>query len=129
MDGVNLAEKLWDMANLITGFAAAQTLATTFAVAKGDLKVLRGTLGHGIAFSGTFIFTAFYVVAIMWCGSEGSSLSHDEQRAVWCHATEGRLLAVVLFALVLILALCGHWRDEMRAANPARKHEMRAARL
>jgi hypothetical protein len=28
----------------------------------------------------------------------------------------------------LLLALYLHWQDEKRAADPARKHEMRAAR-
>jgi hypothetical protein len=115
MDAVHLAEKLWDMANLITGFAVAQVVATTFAFVKGDLKVIAGAFRHWIALSGTFVFTGFYVFAIIWCGCEGNRLS-PERPDVWCHTTEGRVLAVVLFTVILVLTLCGHWRDEIRAA-------------
>jgi hypothetical protein len=38
MEGINLAEKLWNLANLVTGFGVAQSLTVTHAMAKGDRR-------------------------------------------------------------------------------------------
>ena len=54
-NAVNMPEKLWDLANLITGFAIVQTLATTFALAEGELKIMKGPTAHSYAVIGTII--------------------------------------------------------------------------
>ena len=40
MDSAKMAEKLWDTANIIAGFAIVQAIATTFSLARLDLKAL-----------------------------------------------------------------------------------------
>lgn len=116
MEHVALADKLWDMANFVTGFAVAQVLATSFGIAKKELKAIKGTVAHCLALAGTLAFTAFYIGAIWWCGWKGLEL--DGGRAdIWLRVTEGRIATVVLFTLVLLLALLGHWRDERRGKS------------
>jgi hypothetical protein len=115
MDGVNMAEKLWDLANLITGFAVVQILATTFAMAKDELRTsLKGRAAHWTAFTVAMVFTAFYVTAIMWCGLKGSSLDDQKHSPVWSCVTAARVVAVVLFTVVGLGTLYGHRMDELR---------------
>lgn len=38
---MHVDDKLWEIANYVTGFAVAQTIATSFAIAKRDWPVLR----------------------------------------------------------------------------------------
>jgi hypothetical protein len=111
MEAINLADKLWDIANFVTGFAIAQVLATTFALVKTELKPLTGALAHWIAFLTTLLFTGFYIYAIVWCEIEGTSIS-SERHDIWRRVTQGRIIAVGIFTLVLFMALLGHWRDE-----------------
>jgi len=107
-----MADKLWDMANILTGFAVAQSLATIFALAKHELLALKGRAAHWMAFFTTLVFTVFYIAAIVWCGYRGSHLD-SVQPEVWCQTTWGRVGAVVLFTSILLLTLLGHWRDEI----------------
>ena len=113
MEHLNLADKLWDMANYVTGFAVAQVIATSFAIGKKELKALSGALAHWLAFGVTLIFTTFYISAIVWCGHRGLKLNADHPEILYC-ATGGRIGAVLLFTFVLMIALLGHWRDEAR---------------
>jgi hypothetical protein len=113
MESVHVAEKLWDMANIITGFAIAQVLATTFALAKHELKALKGVPAHWAAFLTTLLFTGFYIGAIVWCGCEGRHLN-PTQYDIWTKTMAGRVGAVILFTLVLVLTLVGHRRDELK---------------
>ena len=53
MSDLNIAEKLWDLGNLVTGFGVVQSLATTYAVAKGELRGFEGTRLHLLAAAGT----------------------------------------------------------------------------
>ena len=106
--------------------AVARVVATTFALVKGDLKLMTGALLYWLAFLGTAIFTACYIFAIWWCGNAGRRLS-PEQPDVWCQATAGQMFAVGLFTLVLVLALYGHWRDEKNAAHRVPGHSVDSA--
>jgi UDP-N-acetylmuramyl pentapeptide phosphotransferase/UDP-N-acetylglucosamine-1-phosphate transferase len=104
-------EKLWDIANYVTGFAIAQVLATSFAIAKRDWPALKGAAAHCLAMGGSSIFTTFYLTVIIWCCNKGSTNSSITQE-LWQRITQGRILAVLLFTFVLIVALIGHWRDD-----------------
>lgn len=118
MDKIKMAEKLWDLANLVTGFAVAQSIATTFVIAKGDLNnSLRGPGAHFVAIGATLIFTVFYIFAILWCRAKGSSLDSSDNSAIWCPITAGRVFAVVLFTSVTLGTLYGHWNDESRSRS------------
>jgi hypothetical protein len=105
---LQMALKLWDLANLITGFAVAQILATTFALAGGKLRtILQGPAAHWTAFVVMILVTGLYLTAIVWCGSKGRSLEryHPE---VWCVVTAARVGVVVLFRLVEVATLYWH---------------------
>jgi len=115
-------EKLWEVANYVTGFAIAQVVATSFAIARKEWPVLKGMLAHCLALAGTLTFTTFYITAIYWCdlvGSEHSSIPPE----IWRRVTQGRTIAVLLFTVVLLVALVGHWRDDRlqrQVGNPQR---------
>jgi hypothetical protein len=110
----SMPEKLWGLANLVTGFAVLQTLATTFALVKGELSVLEGLTAHWSAFAVTIIFSALYFTAIIWCWDVGSSLDKPENLHIWNDATIGRVGSVFIFTVVMWIALLGHWRDEQK---------------
>jgi uncharacterized membrane protein (DUF441 family) len=111
MPELNYAEKLWDMGNYITAFAVAQVIATSFAIGKTELKLLAGPLAHWLAFAATVVFTALYVISISWCGDEGMNLD-KVQPYIWHRITQCRIITVLIFTVVLIGALLGHWRSE-----------------
>ena len=117
MSDFNMAEKLWDLANLVTGFGVVQTLATTFAIAKRELKGFKGPTPHRFAFAGAVVFTLFYVIAILWCGRIGSLLDKAGNSQVWTVVTFGRVSSILLFTLVMLGALYGHWRDEVERSK------------
>jgi hypothetical protein len=106
-DAVNMPEKLWDLANLITGFAILQTLATTFALAKGELEILKRAAAHRWAVIGTIVLTVCYVIAICWCGYEGCKLDSASNSNLWIIVTSGRVVAVLLFITMVMAALYG----------------------
>jgi hypothetical protein len=109
-------DKLWDLANIITGFAIVQSLATTFAMAKGELRgSLKGKGDHIGAFICTSLFTVAYIVAIEWCSSTGKAhdIGHEK---IWDTVNAGRIFAVILFTLLTLFTLLGHWN-----ARPAKE--------
>jgi len=108
MKEFSMPEKLWELANIVTGFAILQTLATTVALVKGDLNVLKGLNAHRYVFGGTIVFLVLYFAAIIWCGYVGSSLDKPEDLRVWNYVTVGRLCSVLIFTLVMWVALLGH---------------------
>jgi hypothetical protein len=103
----NMSEKLWDLANLITGFAVLQTLAMLFAVIKGDIPVLMQATVRRLAFVGTIVFTLLYMGAITWCGIEGYSLNAPHDYSVWLIVTLGRIVVVLIFSYLMSIALMG----------------------
>jgi hypothetical protein len=107
MGAINISEKLWDLANVITGFAVLQTLAMLFAVIKGDMPVLMQATVRRLAFVGTIIFTLLYIAAITWCGIEGYSLNAPHDYSVWLIVTCGRLFVVLIFSFLMSIALMG----------------------
>jgi protein-S-isoprenylcysteine O-methyltransferase Ste14 len=118
MSHFNMPEQLWDLANLVTGFAVVQTVATIITVAKGELQGLKGTATHWIAVAGTAGFAACYIIAIMWCGIVGASLDNNVANShVWTVVTFGRVFGVLLFTLVALGTIWGHWRYEASVAR------------
>jgi hypothetical protein len=114
-----MADKLWDLANFITGFAIAQNLATTFAMAKGEFRnSLKGSAAHIVAFVSTIVFTILYFYAIWWCESQAINKpevkSIEDMVSLWKHVTVGRLVAVALFTVVTLMTLIGHWQNRIQ---------------
>jgi len=115
MDGIKMAEKLWDLANLVTGFAITQTIATTFAMARDDLKnSLKGPRAHAVAIVATLVFSISYVLAILWCRTKGASIDTPANLQIWNAVTTGRVSGVLLFTLVALGTLYGHRKDESK---------------
>jgi hypothetical protein len=110
---LNMPEKLWDLANLITGFGVLQSLAMTFALTKSDeFKLLSGAAAHWCTLGGTVFFTALYIGAIIWCNNIGAPLDRANDLHIWNFTTIGRVTIVALFTIVMCAALFGHWRRE-----------------
>jgi uncharacterized membrane protein (DUF485 family) len=116
VEGLNGADKLWDLANLVTGFAVAQSLAIIFSMARNDFK-MPNKKGHWLAFIGIVLFTTFYIIAIKVCGNEGQLLDKTHAN-LWQQVTRGRVFAVILFALVTVGVIYLHW-NELRRQKPS----------
>jgi len=122
----DVAEKLWDIANLITGFAVAQVLATTFALAKGEIKALKGPMAHWLALGSTLLFASMYLTAIIWCGYKTIDIEPD-RHGILLRVAWGRAVAVITVNLALLLALYGHRRGE-QIIEETKKHPARLGR-
>src|SRR5438105_12104206 len=105
-ESVKMAERLWDLANLVTGFAVVQTLAMTYGMLKGDLGI-SSRKHHVIVYAGTIVFACLYAAAIVWCGEKGRVLDATNSD-VWTWVTRGRITAVVVFSLVAMGATYSH---------------------
>lgn len=114
---MNHAEKLWDLANIITGFGVLQAVATIFAIAKGELKGINGSDAHCWAIFGTGVFTVVYAVGIIGCGCLGAGLDGKHSK-VWVLTTVGRVAGVVIFNGLVGFALWVRRRDEMKRLVP-----------
>jgi len=111
----SMPEKLWELANLVTAFAVVQSLATAFALVKGELNVLRGWTAHCSMFAATSFFFVCYLIAIFWCGYVGASLDKSsEDMCAWWYATGGRAFSIFLFTAVVVVAVWGHWQDDKK---------------
>lgn len=110
---MQMAEKLWDLANLVTGFAAVQSIAFIYGLVSQNLKI-KGREAHWSAAIGTTVFTFLYVVAVIWCGSKGRSLEPQNHPDVWGPVTLGRVFIIVLFAVMTAGTIYVHRRDESR---------------
>ena len=109
---LEMAGQLWDLANIIVGFVAVQTIAFTFASAQNEfaeklrLPWVRKVIGIAV-----FAFTALYVSVLYWCYSEAKSLLPEDTwisiSHVWIGATVGRIVAVLLFGGLTLLVAYG----------------------
>jgi hypothetical protein len=111
---MDMAEKLWDLANVITGFSVLQSLAMIFALGKGDLKdSLRSGKEHWVAFGISFVSGVLYVLAICWCGSTGRAGAGVVDQSIWSLVTRGRCFTVVIFSLIMWGTLYRHSRSQL----------------
>jgi hypothetical protein len=111
-EGINMAGKLWDIANLVTGFAIVQSLALTYSLANHTIK-MSDTPSHMFAFIGTLIFTTGYIVAIRICGSKGRRLDSETNADAWRTVTTGRVITVCGFTLLTLATIFIHWRTPL----------------
>jgi hypothetical protein len=101
-----MADKLWDLANIVTGFAIAHSLATVFMLAKDEMKLLHDETGYRLMYIGTTVFTLFYLTVILLCGLAAPGQEPD--KSIWRVVTVGRILAVTFFTFVLYGTIYGH---------------------
>jgi len=110
----DMAGKLWDLANLITGFAAVQSMATLFAMAKDEwAQTLTSSKTHKQVIWGTVWFNLLYIVAIICCGLEGY-LINGQNGVAWLGTTIGRVVTILLFGGTTIVTFLGHKQQEER---------------
>lgn len=111
-----MAERLWDLANLVTAFSVAQSLATLFAVVKGDFgRWLVDITAHRRAVGGTALFALFYGTVIAYCGAEGAYIE-GSHGGIWLVSSIGRIAAVLIFSAILGVVFLGHWNMVRSAA-------------
>ena len=108
MEPNTMAEKIWDLANLVTAFSLAQSLGTVFAVLKGDLDLwLVDTKSHRMAGYGIFVFVIIYTTVIIWCGYNGIMIDSNNSH-IWCTSTIGRFIGRSGFNAILFMVLIGN---------------------
>ena len=107
MDSKDLAKKLWDMANLITGFAVAQSLVVSLAIINNQMGWICDPSAPVISIGALVVITLLYCWALVVCGRLGSKLGESEHRDIWCYLTGGRIAAVLLFNVVLLVVIHG----------------------
>jgi hypothetical protein len=107
MTDSEIIARLWDAANLITGFVAVQALAFTYAcagkefgdaintrAAKRTILVVMGAMSIG------------YCLAVAWCSFQEATLDPQHSRLYW-HAAVGRSLFIVAitgFSFIVLYA-------------------------
>ena len=99
-----MATKLWDLANVTTGYIAVQSIGLMYALAKGDLVYsLRGTVLHGVAIALVFITAIISCLVIHNCFIIGrilaqENISSDESKLI-------TQMAQILIRLLLFFRL------------------------
>jgi len=104
----DLSWKLWDLSNVITAFAAAQSIAFSFGVSN-DLLVGKISQLKVMLFMSIIIFIGgfFYVCAVNFCYRNSikleSSTNDDKEmlyfKKVWRNSNRGRIIIVIFFTL------------------------------
>ncbi len=111
MENAKMLERLWDLSNYVTGFAVAQSLATTFSVASGQLKALSGTMAHVIALIAVVMWSGLYCYVVDWLQKRGTKLD-SANAELWTLVDCGRYTAIVLFGFVVFITVAGDWWHE-----------------
>lgn len=119
MDSKTLSEKLWDLANIITGFSILQAIAISIAIGKIEIKQLQGSAAGWSTFFLTLICSTAYVVGVWACHRMAVSLD-SSQKHIWLTVTWGRTAAIALFTLIVFVALLGNWKAETKP-HPAQQ--------
>ena len=125
MTANGMADNLWDLANIVSGFAIVQSIATAFALSKGDFRfLLRTKSDHIWGIVGTIVFTAFYLVSVFWCWWRAKAIDTNcVDRSIWAWVTSGRIAAIVLFAALVVLTFFGHLRKVRDNLQHSKKSE------
>jgi hypothetical protein len=91
------ADKLWLVANVVTGFAAVQGLSLMYAW--GDPKYDRHTTRRPVQWTALGLVTAsavLYCVAVWRCDRLASALP-DYNPSIWAECTWGRVAGILFF--------------------------------
>jgi hypothetical protein len=117
---MDIPEKLWDLANIVTGFAVAQSLAMIYGIGKGDFDTnLNKKCGHAAALILTLLFGIGYCFAIHWCYCNAKLQGIDESHLrIWKSVTTGRIASVILFDILLLALFGAHWYNATHPSIP-----------
>ncbi len=118
MDEDILSKHLWDLANIITGFAVVQTVAFTYACARPEFSELINTLFIKIILSiHVFIVTLAEAYAIWWCSKKTITLYKTKIEKVNLEITRiiyqaayGRIIVITFLIIPAMIAL---WSEQL----------------
>ena len=106
----DVADKLWQLANVITGFSAVQAVAYTYALGQGDFarRVAQGRIAWVVLVVAVFV-NALLAVGIWWCHVQSMKFPPDEKysdtqltafRKLSTQVTVGRLIVVAICTIL-----------------------------
>lgn len=106
MEPKDMVKELWSLANIVTGFSVAQSIAFSFALSKKDLIDLQiETIKVKIVLTIIIIiFAAIYSYGVFRCYQLAMSIDRTSDR-IWLQVTYGRLASIWLFTLVPVFGL------------------------
>lgn len=101
----DIVKELWSLANIITGFSIAQSLAFAVALGKNLAELQDQILGVKIVLTiFILIFGAVYTFGVLRCHRLAMS-GEKTFLQVWREVTYGRIFAIWLFSLLPIFGL------------------------
>ncbi|MCP4670066.1 MAG: hypothetical protein GY857_02060 [Desulfobacula sp.] len=118
MDKHSFSQSLWNIANMITGFAVAQTATFTYACANDKFGNMINTFGIKITLAASMtLITAVLSYIVWWCSKKQIIILqlHDKQECltridletikIIRQAAYGRILLIILLLIPTLLAL------------------------
>jgi hypothetical protein len=105
MEGKDMVMELWSLANIITGFSIAQSLAFAFALGR-DLAKLQSqtTIVKIVLTVSCVVFGIIYSFAVFRCHRLATSVDTAHE-AIWLEVTYGRVICIWLFTTVPVFGL------------------------
>ena len=105
MKSDDISKELWSLANIITGFSVAQSIAVTIALGKDLAGFQHQPVVVRLAVSGmAVVFAGVYCFAVRRCWVLARSVD-SEHDVIWRQVTRGREFCIWLFTGVLIFGL------------------------
>ncbi len=103
----DIADKLWQLANVMAGFSAVQAVAYTYALGQGDFarRVSHGRIAWVILVVAIFI-NAILAAGIWWCHVQAVKFPPDERYSKDQLAAFHRLSRSVTIGRLIIVAIC-----------------------
>jgi hypothetical protein len=113
MDKNTLSKYLWDLTNIITGFAIVQTISLTYACGTPEFSVLI----NRCSIKATISFHLFFVslgecYAIWWCSKKIITLLNKKEideiseiTKIINHAAWGRIIVIIILFIPNMLAV------------------------
>jgi hypothetical protein len=104
----DMENHLWNLANIVTGFAVAQSLAFLYALGQKEFSdAVDSPVATVIIVIATAIASVVYSTAVYLIGAQGASLADAEQeKKIWASVTWGRIVSILIFnGFVLLIVL------------------------
>lgn len=103
----DIADKLWQLANVMAGFSAVQAVAYTYALGQGDFarRVSQGRIAWVILVVAVFV-NALLAAGIWWCHVQSLKFPPDERYSKEQFAAFQRLSRSVTIGRLIVVAIC-----------------------
>lgn len=110
MKSEDLSKELWSLANLITGFSVAQSLAASIAFGKDlsqlELKTFTFKMTVSVI---VIIIAALYCGAIHSCRTLARSVDKEKSHdLIWEKINRWRIACIILFTTIFVFGLFEH---------------------